>query len=234
MYVCIYIYIYIYISFFLFILFVFQIGAFFFFPAKIFIVSIWSKAWERAPGWLKSCLVAAERAFRKSSDARGVPQRPLNFGDSYSCLRVSLLKRYSPSPACGPASLRRLVRWSPIFLMSFTCSSRKRLSRKSQTWESVRTQGSQIQKRLVQVLLPENGGFYSVLGFTPLILRRLPHVLEKGAAPALVLHFQETLGALALFLGQFLKKVAHAVQSHIVAVEIGAQREVSARPADAC
>ena len=131
MYVCIYIYIYIYISFFLFILFVFQIGAFFFFPAKIFIVSIWSKAWERAPGWLKSCLVAAERAFRKSSDARGVPQRPLNFGDSYSCLRVSLLKRYSPSPACGPASLRRLVRWSPIFLMSFTCSSRKRLSRKS-------------------------------------------------------------------------------------------------------
>ena len=38
---------------------------FFFFSAKSFIVSICSKAWERAPGWLKSCLVAAERGFRQ-------------------------------------------------------------------------------------------------------------------------------------------------------------------------
>ena len=38
---------------------------FFFFAAKSFIVSLWSKAWERAPGWLKSCLVAAERGFRQ-------------------------------------------------------------------------------------------------------------------------------------------------------------------------
>ena len=37
----------------------------FFFSAKSFIVSIWSKVWERAPGWLKSCLVAAERGFRQ-------------------------------------------------------------------------------------------------------------------------------------------------------------------------
>ena len=31
-------------------------------------------------------------------------------------------------------SLQRLVRWSPIFLMSFTSSSRKWFSRKSQMW----------------------------------------------------------------------------------------------------
>ena len=88
-----------------------------------------------------------------------------------------------------------------------------------------RTRGTQIPKRLAQVLLPNNGGFHSVLGFTPLILRRLLRIPEEGAAAALVLHFQETLGA--LLLGQLAKKVAHTVQSPIVAVEIEAQREVS-------
>ena len=53
--VYIYIYIYIYI----------QIFFFFFFAAKSFIVSIWSEAWERAPGWLEICLVAAERGSRQ-------------------------------------------------------------------------------------------------------------------------------------------------------------------------
>ena len=38
---------------------------FFFFPAKSFIVSIWSMAGERAPVWLTSCLLAAERGFRQ-------------------------------------------------------------------------------------------------------------------------------------------------------------------------
>ena len=87
----------------------------------------------------------------------------------------------------------------------------------------------QIQKGLVQVqvLLPENGGFHSVLGFTPLILLWLLPVLEKGVATALFLHFQETLGALVLLLCQSMEKVAHALQSHIVAVKIEAQREVS-------
>ena len=91
-----------------------------------------------------------------------------------------------------------------------------------------RTQGMQIQKDLVQVLLHVNGGFHSVLGFTPLILRWLLHVLEEGAAAVLVLPFQEMLGALTLLFGQFAEKVAHALQSHIVAVEIEAQREVGA------
>ena len=54
------------------------------------------------------------------------------------------------------------------------------------------------------------------------------HVLEEGAATALVLHFQETLRTLALLLGQFAKKMTHALQSHIVAVEIEALREEKA------
>ena len=102
------------------------------------------------------------------------------------------------------------------------------------------SQGMQIQKGLVQVLLHFNGGFHSVLSFTPLILRWLLQVLEVGAAAALVLNFQETLGALVLLFGQFAEKVAHALQSHIVAVEIEALREemagtmVSRRRGQAC
>lgn len=59
---------------------------------------------------------------------------------------------------------------------------------------------------------------------------RCPHtiyldVLEEGAAAALVLHLQETLGALALLLRQLAEEVAHTFQSHIVTVEIEALRE---------
>ena len=53
----------------------------------------------------------------------------------------------------------------------------------------------QIQKGLVRVHLPENGGFHNVLGFTPLILRRSLQVPEEGVAALLVLHFQEPLAA---------------------------------------
>ena len=78
----------------------------------------------------------------------------------------------------------------------------------------------------MEVLLHEHEGFRSILGFTPLILRWLLHVQEEGAAATLFLHFQETLRALALLLGQFAKKVTYTLQGHIVAVEIEAQREV--------
>ena len=51
-------------------------------------------------------------------------------------------------------------------------------------------------------------------------------VLGEDAAATLVLHFQETLGALVLLLGQFVDKVATALQSQVIAVETEAQREV--------
>lgn len=91
-----------------------------------------------------------------------------------------------------------------------------------------RTKGMQIQKDLVQVL-HENGSFHSILGLTRLILRWPLLVLEEDVAATLVLHFQETLGILALLLGQFVKKVASTLQSHILAFEIEAQREVGER-----
>ena len=42
-----------------------------------FILSIWSLAWERAPGWLKSCLVALGRCSGRSPDTRGMHGVPL-------------------------------------------------------------------------------------------------------------------------------------------------------------
>ena len=49
--------------------------------------------------------------------------------------------------------------------------------------------------------------------------------MGQGVATALVLHFQETLGALMLLLVQFMEEVAHTLHSHVVKVEIEAQRE---------
>lgn len=82
----------------------------------------------------------------------------------------------------------------------------------------------QSQKGLVHVLLHNRGGLHGVLSFPPLMLGR--QVLEEGTAAMLVLHFQEMLGALALF-NQLTEEVAHVLQSHIEVAEIEAQREVS-------
>ena len=49
----------------------------------------------------------------------------------------------------------------------------------------------------------------------------------KWVKPLLVLHLQETLSTLGFLLRQFVGKVAHALQRHIVVkVEIEAQREL--------
>ena len=62
--------------------------------------------------------------------------------------------------------------------------------------------------------------------FPPLILGVHLHVLEEGAASALVLYFQETLGTLMLPLRHLAEEVARALQSHILAVKIEARRKV--------
>jgi hypothetical protein len=85
----------------------------------------------------------------------------------------------------------------------------------------------EIQNGLVQALLQGQGGLHGVQGFAPLVLRRFLHVLEDRAAAALVLHLQKTLGTLAFLLRQLAEEVAHASQSHIVTIEMVAQREVS-------
>ena len=87
-----------------------------------------------------------------------------------------------------------------------------------------RAQGMKIQEGLVQVLLQGQGSFHGLLGFTPLILRWLLHILKECTASAIVLQLEETLGALALLLGQFAEKVAYTLQSHVIPVKIVALR----------
>ena len=68
-------------------------------------------AWGRAPGWLKSCLVAAQRGFRQKlwhwGVSEGAPQRPLGSGHCQSCLGRAFGKdTRAASPegiCCGPA-----------------------------------------------------------------------------------------------------------------------------------
>ena len=63
----------------------------FFFSAKSFIVSIRSTSWERVPGWLKSCLVAAERGSSKPAGLRRL----------LVVLEGEPLKEIFAQPACG-------------------------------------------------------------------------------------------------------------------------------------
>ena len=78
-----------------------------------------------------------------------------------------------------------------------------------------------FQKGLVKVLLLEKGSFHRVLTFTLLFLKCFCTL-----ATVLVLHFQETFCTLLRLLGLYVEKVAHTLQSHIVLVEIQAQRQV--------
>lgn len=134
-----------------------------------------------------------------------------------------------PTPAWKSASLRKFVRWSPLLDELHLLIREVALQEVTEVGGCTgRTKGMQIQKDLVQVL-HENGSFHSILGLTRLILRWPLLVLEEDVAATLVLHFQETLGILALLLGQFVKKVASTLQSHILAFEIEAQREVGER-----
>lgn len=48
-----------------------------FLSAKSFIVFIWCRAWERSPGWLKSCLVAVGRGSGRSPATQGDTHGPL-------------------------------------------------------------------------------------------------------------------------------------------------------------
>lgn len=83
------------------------------------------------------------------------------------------------------------------------------------------SQAVKIQNGLVQGLLHENCRFQSVLGFYALE----PASACPGRGP--VLHFHKARGALALSLSRLAGKVPHILQSHVVTVEIEAQRQVS-------
>lgn len=50
------------------------------------------------------------------------------------------------------------------------------------------------------------------------------HILKERTASAIVLQLEETLGALALLLGQFTEEVAYTLQSHVIPIKIVALR----------
>lgn len=129
-----------------------------------------------------------------SSCRERLRQKPWHQGDTSSAPQRPLdLLEGGLSSVWRPTSLQRLVRWSPI-LMSFTSSSRKWLSWKSQRYGRLcgLNPGHADPIGLVQVLLQDHG-------FIALIVGYLLHVLEEGMGTVLALHIQETLGALHFF-----------------------------------
>lgn len=160
----------------------------FFFPTKSFIVSIWSEAWEMAPGWLESCQIAAGR----TPNTRGPPQSQMD-----SRLLVLLggwvFPRDAHQPSLGTRQSGEVSHVVAIFLMSFTCIS----------GNGGRTQGMQTQKGLRQFLFHENGSYLGSWVLPDLILGRLLHLPEEGPAIVPVLPFKRYLVPL---LEQFVEK----------------------------
>ena len=159
---------------FLFSLFVFFGGG----GCEIFIVLLWSKAWERAPGWLKSCRTAQRRASSRSPEARRVPQRLLGFGGSchawgepFENILTQLSFGWSDGcPSSWWVSPAHLGSGSPGSHRGGICLGR--------------TQGMQIQKGLERLRffsprtwLPWHPGFFRSC------CRWLLHVLENDVAP---------------------------------------------------
>ena len=145
---------------------------------EIFIVLLWSKAWERAPGWLKSCRTAQRRASSRSPDARRVPQRLLGFGGSchawgepFENILTQLSFGWSDGcPSSWWVSPAHLGSGSPGSHRGGICLGR--------------TQGMQIQKRLGSGSSPWEWQLpYSVLSFTPFFLGWLLCVLKRARLP---------------------------------------------------
>lgn len=125
-------------------------------------------------------------------------------------MRVSLWKkRYSLTPAWGrqPAERGQVI---AIFLMSFTCSSRKWFCRKSQRYRGLCRQNAGH----AEPKQPGSGSFPRPLwlpwcpGLYLTYCEWLLHVPEVSVASTLVLHLQEMLGNLKLLLGQLEEEVS--------------------------
>lgn len=86
-----------------------------------------------------------------------------------------------------------------------------------------RTQGMQTQKGLVQHLLQKQGGFHGVLGFTPLILGTFCMSWKRVWLLCWFYIFWRCAVPLCFSSANFA-----APKSHVLMVEIEAQREVGA------
>ena len=112
-----------------------------------------------------------------------------------------------PSLTCGPVILRRLVTWSYIVSMRFTCSCEKLLSVSHRgVGLPGQNQGVQAHQLVVQVLLHKNDCFHSTLVLPHLSWDGYWMFWKRGAAATVVLRFQEVLGALLFLPGRLLEK----------------------------
>lgn len=83
------------------------------------------------------------------------------------------------------SSLWRVVKWSPVFLMSFFFPphlGNGSLGSHQNRVCAGRTQGKQIQNDQVLVLLYSQGCFHSIQAFTPLILGLSSTCLRRGCS----------------------------------------------------
>ena len=172
-------------------------------------------AWERAPGSLKSCLVAAEDIQAEvltPGGCTGSPQRQLGQG-----LRALLEVRLTPQRDTRWPNGSQSLWWMPNFLLSFTSSSVKWFSRTSQRWGSAQAEpGYEDPKGLGSgssrpEQCPRCPGFY------------LTHLGTASAHPGRG-HSHRT--GLVSSRGQLSGEAAHILQSHSAMVEMDVQRAV--------
>lgn len=176
-----------------------------------FIVSIWSEAWEIAPGWLESCGMAAGR----TPNTRGPPQRQKD-----SRLGGWVFPRDARQPSLGTSQSGEVSDVVALFLMSFTCLS----------GNGGRTQGMQTQKDLAKFLLHENGNYLGSWVLPALVLGRLLHVPER-VQPLHLLCLLRDIGASCTVCG----KMTLAHQSCCIAIQRRSpDRGRCGRPAKAC
>ena len=123
----------------------------------------------------------ASYQFLLIKESKDPDWQQLGFRSPQSCQGVS---GECALPSLG---INQPVEWSHvvvILLVCFTCFPRTGLSGKEQRWGLAgRTQGMQIQKVLVLVLLHENGSSHSILSFTPFFLGWLLCVLKRARLP---------------------------------------------------
>lgn len=133
------------------------------------------------------------------------------------------LKEILIQSSLGTSSLGRLAtRW--LIFWVFHNSSRKRLSRKSQSWGSTRAEPRASRHKRAWFTASWVLHHSSWDGFCTSRKRVwLPQLFCTLVTGALVLH-----------LGQFTEKVAHTLQKHIVTVGVEAQRGKCKRPGGAC
>lgn len=178
------------------VLFFVSVFGFGFLTAKNF-VSIWARAWERAPAWLKSCLVAAGSRSGTSPGPSGCqrgPSKAAGLQRLLVMLEGESLEEILAHPSLEVGQPVKMRQGVTHLLDEFHLLPRKWLSRKSRSWGSVRAEPRIHRSK--RASSPEPGLFHGVQDFTPTHLGTASARPGEGAAATLVLHLQEGLSTL--------------------------------------